>query len=220
LTETGEPIYGARDEADLDELKKTGLPFWLAGMFGSHEKLREAMDLGAAGVQVGTPFAFCRESGITDEIKKRTLKNVIDGTVAIFTDPCASASGYPFKVLSLSGTLSEKRVYENRQRVCDLGYLRSAYTTADGSIGFRCPGEPEGDYVRKGGNLEDTAGRKCLCNALLATVGVEQVRKDGYVEPAIVTAGDHVNQLKEFLKEGKTEYSAKTVVDQILGRVS
>lgn len=217
-THNGEPVYGARDEANLAEIKKLGLPFWLAGMCGSHEKLCEALEAGAAGVQVGTPFAFCQESGITEDIKRRTLENVVNGTVAVFTDANASASGYPFKVLNLSGTLSEKSVYENRPRLCDLGYLRSAYTTEDGSIGFRCPGEPEADYVRKGGKLEDTVGRKCLCNALVATVGAEQVRKSGYVEPPIVTAGDFVEHLKEFLDAGKTDYSAKSVVDRILGR--
>lgn len=220
LSEKGEPVYGTRDQADLSELKKTGLPFWLAGMYGSHEKFCQAIEAGAAGVQVGTPFAFCRESGIAEEIKKQTLDQVLEGTVSIFTDPNASASGYPFKVLSLPGTLSEQSVYDSRPRVCDLGYLRSAYTTADGSVGFRCPGEPENDYVRKGGKLEDTVGRKCLCNALLSTIGLEQVRKSGYVEPAIVTAGDYVAQLKEFLAGGKTEYSAKNVVDRILGRKS
>lgn len=220
LNDNGEPVYGERDQADLSELKKTGLPFWLAGMFGSREKLREALDAGAAGVQVGTPFAFCRESGITEEIKESTLKQVLDGNVSVFTDPNASASGYPFKVLKLEGTLSESDVYESRPRVCDLGYLRSAYTTPGGSIGFRCPGEPECDYVRKGGQMEDTVGRKCLCNALLSTIGLEQVRKSGFVEPPIVTAGDYVTELKQFLGDGKTEYSAKTVVDHIVGRES
>lgn len=220
LSPNGEPVYGERDDADICELKKTGLPFWLAGMFGSHKKLCEALEAGAAGVQVGTPFAFCRESGIAREIKDNTLKRVLDGTAGVFTDPDASASGYPFKVLELEGTLSQANVYESRTRVCDLGYLRSAYSTSDGSIGFRCPGEPECEYVRKGGRMEDTVGRKCLCNALLSTIGLEQVRKSGYVEPPIVTAGDHVTELKQFLGNGKTDYSARSVVDCILGRES
>ena len=38
-----------------------GLPFWLAGGYGSAEKLKEALAEGAAGIQVGTAFAFCDE---------------------------------------------------------------------------------------------------------------------------------------------------------------
>lgn len=220
LSESGEPIYGIRDEADLQELEKLGLPFWLAGTYGSSEKLREALSQGASGVQVGTPFAFCDESGIAQEIKTGILQKVLDGTITVFTDPCASASGYPFKVAGLENTLSEESVYQERPRVCDLGYLRTAYTRADGSIGFRCPGEPTGDYVSKGGRLEDTKNRKCLCNALLSTIDLAQVRRSGYVEPALVTAGDHIPELKEYLKDGSTSYSAKAVIASILGSLN
>lgn len=217
LSESGEPIYGTRDEADQKELEKLGLPFWLAGTYGNSDKLREALAKGASGVQVGTPFAFCEESGIAQELKTAILQKVLDGTITVFTDPCASASGYPFKVAGLENTLSEESVYQERPRVCDLGYLRSAYTRADGLIGFRCPGEPEADYVSKGGQLEHTRNRKCLCNALLSTIGLAQVRRSGYVEPALVTAGDHIPELKVYLQDGSTSYSAKAVIASILG---
>ena len=216
LSPQGEPIYSQRDAADLEEMKKLGLPFWLAGMYGTADKLEEALAAGAAGVQVGTPFAFCEESGITKEIKEATLQKVLDGTISVFTDPCASASGYPFKIASVSGTLSEQEVYDERPRVCDLGYLRSGFTRDDGSIGFRCPGEPCGDFVRKGGQAAETEHRKCLCNALLSTIGLAQTRADGYVEPPLVTAGDHIGSLKEYLSPGHTSYCAKTVIDRIV----
>ena len=32
--------------------------------------------------------------------------------------------------------------------------------------------------MAKGGKVEDTVGRKCLCNALLANIGHAQTRKD------------------------------------------
>jgi nitronate monooxygenase len=218
LSSEGEPIYTKRDEADLEELKKLGLPFWLAGMYGSAEKLQEALALGAAGVQVGTPFAFCKESGITEEIKLSTLQKVLDQTVTIFTDPCASASGYPFKITNVDNSLSESTVYQARERVCDLGYLRSAYNRNDGSIAFRCPGEAEADYVKKGGLAEDTFNRKCLCNALLSNIGLGQTRSSGYEEPPLVTAGDHIAALSQFLSPGETSYSARSVIDLILGK--
>ena len=60
LNAAGEPVYGERDQVNIAELRALGVPFWLAGGYGNAEKLREALDQGAAGVQVGTAFAFSR----------------------------------------------------------------------------------------------------------------------------------------------------------------
>ena len=64
------------------------------------------------------------------------------------------------------------------------------------------------NYVAKGGKIEDTVGRKCLCNALMANIGHAQVRKDGTVEPALVTVGDDLNTIAQFLAPGRDSYSA------------
>ena len=63
LTPDGEPIYGERDRIDPAKFAEIGLPFWLAGGYGRIGKLREAQAFGAMGIQVGTAFAFCEESG-------------------------------------------------------------------------------------------------------------------------------------------------------------
>lgn len=216
LNEHGEPVYGERDQVNLEKIAGIGLPYWLAGSYGSPEKLREALSLGAQGVQVGTPFAFCRESGITDQIKKLVSEKVGHGTVNVFTDPRASSSGYPFKVVQLEDSLSEPKVFDCRPRVCDLGYLRTAFKREDGSVGFRCPAEPVDEYTKKGGNVEDTSGRKCLCNGLLATVGLPQVQKSGYVEKALVTAGACLPDIGAYFRHGEKSYSAEDVVTYIL----
>jgi len=212
----GEPIYGERDIADLDKIKALGLPFWLAGSFGHPGKLAEALQLGAAGVQVGTAFAFCDESGIDPEIKRSVIRKCIAGAGGIFTDPVASPTGYPFKVVQLEGTLSEPEVYAARRRVCDHGYLRSAYRTADGRLGFRCPGEPLDDYVRKGGDPADTPGRKCLCNSLLANIGLAQSRAGGELEKPLLTAGDDIVCITRFVKPGRDSYTASDVLADLL----
>lgn len=213
LDESGEPIYTTRDVPDLEAIRALGLPFWLAGGFGSAEMLREALARGAAGIQVGTPFAFCEESGIAPEIKRRVLA----APPVVFTDPQASPTGFPFKVVQLDGTLADSPVYEERERICDLGYLRQAYRKENGSVGYRCAAEPVEDYVAKGGSIEDTAGRKCLCNGLVTTVGMPQVRKDGSIESPIVTAGDCVVSIRDFLPAGKDSYTANDVLDRLLG---
>ena len=118
---------------------------------------------------------------------------------------------------SLEGTLSERSVYAERERVCDLGYLRQVYRRADGSLGYRCPGEPVDSYVRKGGKIEDTIGRKCLCNGLTANIGLGQRQGNGSVEKPLLTAGDDVAQIAQFLKPGRTSYTAADVIQALLG---
>jgi len=219
LSEVGEPIYGSRDEPDLAAMRKIGRPFWLAGSYASPERVVEALADGAAGVQVGTAFAYCKESGLSPELRGQILEMSRRGTAHIFTDPVASPTGFPFKVVEMKGTISSKDVYEARNRVCDLGYLRHAYRTEDGKIGLRCPSEPVEDYLRKGGAIEDTEGRKCVCNSLLANIDLGQARKNGYVELPLVTSGDDVADVARFLPEGQTEYAAADVITHLLSLV-
>ena len=78
-----------------------GLPFYLAGGFGTHQQLHWALAQGAAGIQVGTAFAFCRESGIREDIKQQVIAMASSGRATVFTDPQASPTGFPFKVVAL-----------------------------------------------------------------------------------------------------------------------
>jgi nitronate monooxygenase len=217
LNAAGEPLYGERDRVNIEELRSLGVPFWLAGGYGSPMKLREALDQGAAGVQVGTAFAFSRESGMRADLKTRLIEQAIAGAGEVFTDPLASPTGFPFKVAQLEGTSSERNVYDRRNRICDLGYLREPYAAGDDQIGYRCSAEPVGNYLAKGGKIEDTVGRKCLCNTLLANIGHAQTRKDGFVEPALVTVGDDLNTIAQFIAPGRSSYSAADVVECLLG---
>lgn len=218
LNERGEPVYGERDEVDLAKMRDLGLPFWLAGGTGSPERLREALDEGAAGIQVGTLFAYADESGFEGEHKERVLRQVRDGEIDVLTDGRASPTGFPFKVVQIGGTMSQESVYEARERVCDLGYLRTAYKGNNGRVGYRCPAEPVDTYVKKGGALEETVGRKCLCNALMADVGHGQLRDGGEVEKPLITSGDDLKNVGRFLR-GRTRYSAADVLDYLLSGV-
>lgn len=65
--------------------------------------------------------------------------------------------------------------------------------------------------MRKGGRVEDTQDRKCVCNGLLATVGLGQRRDDG-AEPAILTSGADLPEVARFLQDGTSAYSAADVV--------
>ncbi len=216
LTPEGEPLYGPRDIPDIEKIHAIGLPFWLAGSYGAPGKLAEAMKLGAAGIQAGTAFAFCLESGIDAELKQRVIQQSREGKARVFTDPLASPTGFPFKVAQVPNTLSTAEDYAARPRICDMGYLRHVYLKEDGSPGYRCPSEPIDDYLKKGGTTQDTVGRKCICNGLMATVGLGQMRSDGTAEPPIMTAGNEVANIAKFLKPGADSYTAAEVIDTLL----
>lgn len=216
LTTAGEPVYGDRDVADLEKIRSLGLPFWLAGSCGQPGKLADALRLGAAGIQVGTAFAFCDESGILSELKQQALHLSRSGTASVFTDPVASPTGFPFKVLQMNGTLSDATAYAARDRICDLGYLRHLYRKPDGTPGYRCPGEPVDDFVAKGGTIAETEGRKCLCNGLVANVGLGQVLPTGESELPLLTAGNQVAGIAQFLKAGCDSYTAADVISRLL----
>ena len=220
LSERGEPIYGEKDVPDLAVFRDLGRPFWMAGSYASPERLTHALSEGAAGIQVGTAFAYCEESGLQPDIKARVLEASLQHQVQVFTDPNASPTGYPVKVLELGGTMADPRVYEVRTRMCDLGYLRIAYSDENGRKGWRCAAEPVEDYVRKGGDISDTTGRKCLCNALMSNIGLGQIRPDGSLEPILVTSGDDAADVARFLSQGASGYRAKDVIDYLLNGVN
>lgn len=213
----GEPIYTHRDMVDLSVFRSLGLPFWLAGSCGAPSHLAEAIDEGATGIQVGTAFAFCEESGLEETLKHGIIEMARRHMADVLTDPLVSPTGFPFKVLQYPETLSQQAVYDKRRRVCDLGYLRHAYRTEDGKLAWRCPAEAVDCYVEKGGDADDTRGRKCLCNALLSTVGLDQARPDGVHEPPIITCGDDVDQIIRFLPTPESgRYTAHDVVTGLL----
>ncbi len=221
LNERGEPIYGKRDIVDLEAMRSLKLPFWLAGSYGSPEQVASALDSGAAGVQVGTAFAFCDESGMHEDIRRTVIQASQSGELEVLTDPVASPAGFPFKVLSLLGSLSDSVAFQMRKRCCDLGFLRQSFKKADGTLGWRCPAEPVAAYVEKGGKEEDTVGRKCVCNGLMANIGLGQLRRLEGIEKPLVTCGNEVKRLARFLQSPEAvSYSAYDVVSTLLSQVA
>lgn len=228
-----EPKYGEKDMVEVEKFAKVakGLPYWFAGSYGRKEKLGEVLEGGGNGVQVGTLFALSDESGMDPHIKQQILSEIASGkALKVYTDPAASPTGFPFKVLQIDvgNTLAVPEIYDARPRVCNLGYLRVPYLEDNGKLSYKCPSEPVEDYVAKGGDFEATIGRKCLCNALCADAGFPQVRhvkdeetgeKKEYVEPGLVTVGDDVNLCASLLKQredGTWGFSAADVVEYLL----
>ena len=126
-------------------------------------------------------------------------------------DPLASPTGFPFKVAQLPETVADPTVYGARERICDLSYLRTPFRRDDGTVGYRCPSEPLDAYVKKGGQVEDTVGRMCLCNGLVDTAGLAQLR-GADVEPYLVTLGADRAQLTGLLELFPAGWSAVDVL--------
>jgi len=216
LDDDGEPVYGPRDDADLVKVAETGLPFWLAGAYATPERVAEALAAGAAGVQIGTLFAMARESGLRPDLKAQLVSQLADETLVVRNDPRASPTGFPFKVAELTDTLSEESNYQARERICDLGYLRTPAERPDGSISYRCASEPAHMYLKKGGDEAELVGRKCLCNALFANIGLGQVRRSGYVEEAAVTLGQDLDGARRLIAIHPEGWTAAQAVDWLL----
>ena len=74
--------------------------------------------------------------------------------------------------------------------------------------------------MRKKGGAEGTDGRKCICNGLMANIGLGQVDAHGGQELPLVTCGDDVKNLVQFLKTPEAlSYSAREVVNYLLSFV-
>lgn len=214
MDKLGQPVYGDRDKVDYRKLADLGFPFWIAGSYASPEKLTEAKENGAQGIQVGTAFALCDQSGLDPVLREKVRRAGYRGEQKVFTDPIASPTGFPFKVAEIPGTLSEKEVYENRPRICNQGALASLYRRPDGSIGYRCIAEDADRHIKKGGKLEDTIGRKCICNGLMATAGLNPDPN----EPPIVTSGDDLSSLPHLMSDENSGYSVEDVFRYLLAR--
>lgn len=213
--------YADKDFPKLDVIKglrdKSGnpFPFWLAGGYAG--KLKEAIGLGATGVQVGTLFALCNESGMREDLK-RQIREIIVNTPSedlgklVVISRWTSPTDFSFCVAQVKNTLSDEEIYEGRTRSCKYACLPEYYVGSDGKIDSRCPAEPVEIYKRKGGKEEDTVGRRCLCEGLISTAG----HTEGY---SIVTLGTVLGPVKE-LMEGKEngEYSIEDALRDIFSQ--
>ena len=223
----GQPIYGDKDTPDLAAIRGIGRRFWLAGGYGSRLKLAEARAAGATGVQIGSVFALAEESGMQPEYRSAILHELRSGTddESLVRTTLYSPTGFAFKVVQLKGTLAEHAVYEQRRRVCDIGLLQQIGVSTTGDAGTRtifqrCAAAPVEGYVNKRGLRRNTDERRCLCNGLLACVGLGQVsERHGQLqeEPAIVTLGNHLDGVRRLSRQGQTHYWARDVVADILG---
>ena len=208
-----EGAYGPRDVCNLDKLIPLERPFWLAGGCASPARFTAAKALGARGIQVGTAFACCDESGALPEIKKDVIERYRTGTLNVITDFKASPTGYPFKRLVATDAAAADPC-----RVCDLGYLRHVYEKEDGTLAYRCPAGPKKRFLASGGTEAEMEGKRCLCNGLMATIGLGQIR-DGEAIPPLITFGENLDFLDSILQPHESSYTATQLIDYLRNEV-
>jgi NAD(P)H-dependent flavin oxidoreductase YrpB (nitropropane dioxygenase family) len=216
VDDSGDPVYGPRDDANLEKMAELGVPFWLAGSYGTPERLADALTAGAAGIQAGSIFALSDESGLTDDLRGRARTAIAAETLAVHTHVTASPTGFPFKVADVPG-LTDSLHETHRERLCDIGVLRTLYVRPNGRLGYRCPAEPVDVFIGKGGTREQTENVACLCNGLIANVGLAQHRPDGYVEPPLLTLGSDLEGPRRLLASHPLGWSASEAIDWLLG---
>ncbi len=217
VSEGGEPIYGDRDVVDLGKIHELGLPFWIAGGCASADKLREVLEAGGTGIQVGTAFALCEESGMAQEYRRSLLQEAVAGTARVFTDPLASPTGIP-----VQGGAAERQSFRaGRLPFAHPGFAISGICgrcirRTTGAWDTGAPPNRSRIISQRAGNESDTVGRKCICNSLVSNVGLPQARKDGSVEKPLLTSGDDLAQIARFIPAGQTSYTASDVIAKLL----
>lgn len=207
IDESGQSVYGPKDDVAFGKLRDLDIPFWIGGSFASPEGRAKAQALGAVGIQAGSIFALSEDSGMDPSFRARIRRLGYRGELVVRTDPNASPTGFPFKVVQLPGTQSDPTVYAERTRICDLSILTVPYRREDGKIGFRCRSEPVDTYLRKGGKREDATGVRCLCNGLFSAAGLGNPH-----EPPIFTSGDDVSFLRRLMRDENDSYRAADAV--------
>ncbi len=204
--------FGASDDIDsyFDKVRKLGVPIFVAGAFrngGTREDLLEWQSRGAYGIQVGSRFALCTDSGMRDDLRSNIVAGNQRGETQVKTSNRLSPTGYPLKFVEMPGTLSDPKIYEARPRLCNRGYLLQSHfeETAEGATKetYICPAMPAAQYLRLGGSPEEVENRICLCNALIGTAGLDDR------ELALITLGKSGSMVKEVL-------NARQVVESIL----
>lgn len=202
--------FGEQDDLEtyFEKVRDLGVPVYVAGDGCTREQFVNWVDRGAYGIQVGSRFALCRESGMRDDLRETVIARNAAKKTEVATSNRLSPTGYPFKHAHVPGTLSDQDVYESRKRICNKGYLLQSHFTPqeDGTQKetYICPAMPEKQFAKLGGSACDLKDRVCLCNALFATAGFGDP-----AEAALITlgrVGATVTQL----------YSAREILEDLL----
>jgi nitronate monooxygenase len=155
----------------LEVLKKWNLdiPVFAAGGVYSHQDIQHYLQMGCAGVQMGTRFLATFESGANEEYKRMVIEATEEDIE--LADRPGSPCGMLFRVLKKSPFYQEA-LARTRAPKCDKGYLLNK--------GY-CPSKEENEKTF------------CICNGLLAATNCNKNEKELY------TVGHNAYKVKSLM---------------------
>lgn len=209
LNSRGEYEYSQRDIATYPEIAALDRPSLWAGSYTS--RLKEVIDSGGTGVSFGTAAALSRESNLRPDLKELLIELAAEGLLDVLADVRCSPTEFPFNVAQIPGTMSDDIAYKGFEKECRFGYLRQAFRNPKdpkGGLVWRCFAESERTFYAKGGKIEDTCGRKCVCSGLLSTAGLD-------TGMPIVTLGQDIAALKEIIARYGRNYTIKNAIQYV-----
>lgn len=162
--------------------KKWGnMPIIAAGGVYTHEDIQMYLDMGCAGVQMGTRFLATHESGANEQYKK-ALVEATEQDIELASKP-GSPCGMLFRVLKQSPFYQEALKRERAPK-CDKGYLLNK---------GNCPSKYENEKTF------------CICNGLLASIDLNTNEKELYTVGSKAHMIDRILSVKELMAELKGE---------------
>ena len=191
---------------------RAGAALWLAGSCASPERLREAQAAGPAACRWAPPLGSVRNRPSPRRSSGRPWRAGIAARHPSGPISAPRRRGIRSRWPPSPGR-SPTRPRRGRERICDLGYLRSATGGRTGAW-VTAARRARAAYLAKGAP-ERIEGSQCLCNGLMGTIGLAQA--PGRRELALVTSGEDLGFLAHLAPEGAAGYTAADVVRYLLG---
>lgn len=163
--------------------KKWGnMPVIAAGGIYSHQDILKSLEMGCAGVQMGTRFLATYESGANQEYKKMVV-DCTEADIELAHKP-GSPCGMLFRVIKQSPFYQEA-VARERAPNCDKGYLLNK---------GKCPSKYENEKTF------------CICNGLLSAANYNNTEeKNLYTVGQNAYKVDRIMSVHELMQELKGE---------------
>lgn len=153
------------------------IPVIAAGGVYTQADIQRYIDMGCAGVQMGTRFLATEESGANADYKKMLVECTEDD-IELASKP-GSPCGMLFRVLKKS-PFYQQALTRERAPKCDKGYLLNK---------GNCPSKYENEKTF------------CICNGLLASINMNPTEKELYTVGSSAPRIDRIMTVKELMAE-------------------
>jgi nitronate monooxygenase len=165
-------------------LKYGDIPVIVAGGIYTHEDIVRFLNMGAAGVQMGTRFLATEESS-APEAYKQAVVTAKDEDIIVAHRP-GSPCGLPFRVIKQS-PMYVSALKRLRKPKCDKGYVLLK--------------DADGKYTICGAK-ESNENFFCICNGLLSSAGYNTDKEEAlYSVGTSASRVDRIMSVKELMRE-------------------